>query len=44
LRGSHGRTLTGIGLSLNPGGLFHALRGQSTSAPSIGATIQETEK
>jgi hypothetical protein len=44
LSGNRGRTLTGIGLSLNPSGLFRALCGQSTSATSISATRQETAK
>ena len=44
LSANRGRTLAGIGLSLNPGGLFRALRGGSTSATTISATTQETEK
>jgi hypothetical protein len=44
LSGNRGRTLAGIGLSLNRGGLFHALRGEPTSATTISATTQETEK
>jgi hypothetical protein len=44
LSGNRGRTLIGIGLALNPSGLFHTLRGQSTSATTNSATIQETEK
>jgi hypothetical protein len=44
LSGKRGRTLAGVGLSLNPSGLFHALRGESTPATAISATTQETEK
>ena len=44
LSANRGRTLAGIGLSLNPSGLFHALRGPFTSATTISATSQETEK
>ena len=44
LSGSRDRTLAGIGISLRPGGLVQALRGEPTSAPTISATTEETEQ